>query len=71
MNLVHLVHESSAVELARKLADYAPETTLKRWRAGERDMAASLAQPAWLAPPPRWKGVVIHELRGTGMSSAG
>jgi hypothetical protein len=30
-------------------------------------MAASLGKPAWLAPPPRRKGVVVHELRGTGM----
>jgi NTE family protein len=70
MNLVRLVHESSAGDLVRKLSDYAPETALRRWRAGECDMAASLAKPAWLAPPPRRKGVVIHELRGTGTSRA-
>jgi NTE family protein len=66
MNLVRLVHEGSAVDLARKVGDYSPETALRRWRAGERDLAASLARPAWLAPPPRRRGVVVHELRGTG-----
>jgi NTE family protein len=71
MNLVRLVHESSSADLAQKVSDYAPETALRRWRAGERDMAASLGRPAWLAPPPRRKGVVVHELRGTGTPSAG
>lgn len=67
MNLVRLVHESNPADLVRKIADYSPATALLRWRVGKRDMAASLGKPAWLAPPPRRKGVVVHELRGTGM----
>ncbi len=36
----------------------------RRWKAGERDVATSLAHPRWLAPPPRLSGVVVHEVRG-------
>jgi NTE family protein len=65
MNLVHLVHESEATGLARKLADFSDEAIGRRWRAGERAVVASLAEPSWLAPPPQRIGVVIHELRET------
>jgi NTE family protein len=64
MNLVHLVHEVSPAVLAGAIDDFAATRTNPRWRAGERDMAASLARPALLAPPPRRVGVVVHELRG-------
>ena len=37
---------------------------LRRWQAGESDVATSLAHPRWLAPPPGVSGVVVHELRG-------
>jgi NTE family protein len=63
MNLVHLVHESEATELSRKLGDFSEDAIARRWRAGERAMVASLAQPSWLAPPPDRIGVVVHELR--------
>lgn len=63
MNLVHLVHESDASGLARKLGDFSDAAIARRWQAGERAMVASLAQPSWLAPPPEQIGVVIHELR--------
>jgi NTE family protein len=63
MNLVHLVHESEATDLTRKLGDFSDEALARRWRAGERAMVASLAQPSWLAPPPDRIGVVVHELR--------
>ncbi|MDB5410486.1 MAG: Patatin [Rhodospirillales bacterium] len=63
MNLVHLVHESDAGDLRRKLGDFSDEAISRRWRAGERAMVASLAQPSWLAPPPDRIGVVVHELR--------
>jgi len=66
MNLVHLVHEGGGpTELAGKLADFSGGGLAERWRAGERDMAASLARSAWLAPPSRRVGVVVHELRGS------
>jgi NTE family protein len=64
MNLVHLVHEVNPALLPKSVADYAPQRVTPRWRAGELDMAASLARPALLAPPPRRSGVVVHELRG-------
>jgi NTE family protein len=64
MNLVHLVHEVSPALLAGAVDDFATGRTNPRWRAGELDMAASLARPALLAPPPRRVGVVVHELRG-------
>ena len=63
VNLVHLVHESSAINLVDKLADFSPAGIEQRWRAGERDMAASLGRPAWLSPSPRRVGLVVHELR--------
>lgn len=64
MNLVHLVHESSTADLADKVADFSAAAMAQRWRAGERDMTASLGRSAWLVPPPRRVGVVVHELRG-------
>jgi NTE family protein len=64
MNLVHLVHESNAADLVGKVADFSPSAMARRWRAGERDMVASLGRSAWLTPPPRRVGVVVHELRG-------
>jgi NTE family protein len=64
MNLVHLVHESDAADLVGKVADFSPAAMARRWRAGERDMVASLGRSAWLTPPPRRVGVVVHELRG-------
>jgi len=64
MNLVHLVHEVNPALIAARADDFAAGPTNARWRAGERDMAASLARPALLAPPPRRVGVVVHELRG-------
>jgi NTE family protein len=63
MNLVHLVHESEVADLTRKLGDFSDEAIARCWRAGERAMVASLAQPSWLAPPPDRIGVVVHELR--------
>src|SRR5579862_5141108 len=64
MTILHLVHEGSAEGLAGKIADFAPAAVLRRWQAGESDVATSLAHPLWLAPPPRRLGVVVHELRG-------
>ena len=64
MTILHLVHEGSAAELAGKAADFSADAVLRRWQAGENDVATSLAHPLWLAPPPRRLGVVVHELRG-------
>ena len=64
MTILHLVHEGNAEELAGKLADFSSEAILRRWHAGESDVATSLAHPLWLAPPPRRLGVVVHEVRG-------
>jgi NTE family protein len=64
MNLVHLVHESNPADLVGKVADFSPTAMARRWRAGERDMVASLGRSAWLMPPSRRVGIVVHELRG-------
>jgi NTE family protein len=64
MTILHLVHEGSADGLAGKIADFSSDSVLRRWQAGENDVATSLAHPLWLAPPPRRLGVVVHELRG-------
>ena len=64
MTILHLVHEESAIDLAAKMADFSPGSVSRCWNAGESDVAASLAHPRWLAPPPRLSGVVVHEVRG-------
>jgi NTE family protein len=64
MTILHLVHEGNGDELAGKIGDFSPDSVLRRWQAGETDVATSLAHPLWLAPPPRRLGVVVHELRG-------
>ena len=64
MTILHLVHEGDPDELAGKMADFSSAAVRRRWRAGENDIATSLAHPLWLAPPPRRLGVVVHELRG-------
>jgi NTE family protein len=64
MTILHLVHEGSAAELDGKMRDFSPPALSRRWQAGEKDVATSLAHPLWLAPPPRRLGVVVHELRG-------
>jgi NTE family protein len=64
MTILHLVHEGSADDLTAKMADFSAASTQRCWRAGETDVATSLAHPLWLAPPPRRLGVVVHELRG-------
>jgi len=67
MTLVHLVHESDPADLVRKLRDFSQAAVRPRWHAGERDAAASLNRAAWLAPPPRRVGIVVHEMRGGGV----
>jgi NTE family protein len=64
MTILHLVHEESAVDLTARMADFSPGSVSRCWNAGESDVAASLAHPRWLAPPPRLSGVVVHEVRG-------
>ena len=64
MTILHLVHEGSANDLPTKMADFSPAAVMRRWRAGEGDIATSLAHPRWLAPPPRLSGIVVHEVRG-------
>lgn len=64
MTILHLVHDGNADQLAENMADFSSEAVLRRWQAGETDVATSLAHPMWLAPPPRRLGVVVHELRG-------
>jgi NTE family protein len=64
MTILHLVHEDNPLDLGGKMGDFSPGTILRRWQAGESDVATSLAHPRWLAPPPRRLGVVVHELRG-------
>ena len=64
MTILHLVHEGSAADLAVKMRDFSPGAVARRWKAGESDIATSLAHPRWLAPPSRLSGVVVHELRG-------
>jgi NTE family protein len=64
MTMLHLVHEDCAVDLAAKMSDFSAEALKRRWKAGESDAAMSLADPRWLAPPPRLTGVVVHEVRG-------
>lgn len=64
MTILHLVHEGNAVDFVAKMADYSSAAVARRWKAGESDIATSLAHPRWLAPPPRLSGVVIHEVRG-------
>ncbi|HYZ40364.1 MAG TPA: DUF3734 domain-containing protein [Stellaceae bacterium] len=64
MTILHLVHEINAAELAAKMVDFSTAAIARRWRAGETDVAASLAHPRWLAPPSRLSGIVVHEMRG-------
>jgi NTE family protein len=64
MTILHLVHEDCAVDLAAKMIDFSMAAVARRWKAGETDAAMSLADPRWLAPPPRLSGVVVHEVRG-------
>ena len=64
MTILHLVHEGDADEIAEKMVDFSSSAVRRRWRAGENDVATSLAHPLWLAPPPRRLGVVVHEMRG-------
>ncbi len=64
MTILHLVHEGNADALAGKIGDFSAEAVLRRWQAGENDVATSLAHPLWLAPPPRRLGAVVHEMRG-------
>ncbi len=71
MTLVHLVHESDPADLVRKLRDFSQAAVRSRWNAGERDAAASLNRAAWLAPPPRRVGIVVHEMRGGGVPTTG
>lgn len=63
MTILHLVHEGNVADLAAKMADFSPGAVTRRWKAGERDVATSLAHPRWLAPPSRLSGVVVHEVR--------
>ncbi len=63
MTILHLVHEGNVADLAAKMADFSSGAVTRRWKAGERDVATSLAHPRWLAPPPRLSGVVVHEVR--------
>jgi NTE family protein len=64
MTILHLVHEDCAVDLVAKMTDFSTGAVTRRWQAGETDAAMSLADPRWLAPPPRLCGVVLHEVRG-------
>jgi hypothetical protein len=64
MTILHLVHEDCAVDLAVKMTDFSTGAVMRRWKAGETDAVMSLADPRWLAPPPRLSGVVVHEVRG-------
>jgi NTE family protein len=64
MTILHLVHEGSAADLAAKTGDFSIPALMRRWQAGENDVATSLGHPLWLAPPPRRLGAVFHELRG-------
>jgi NTE family protein len=63
MTILHLVHEGDVADLAAKMADFSSGSVTRRWAAGERDVATSLAHPRWLAPPSRLSGVVVHEVR--------
>ncbi len=64
MTILHLVHEGNAADLAAKMRDLSSGAVTRRWKAGESDVATSLAHPRWLAPPSRLSGVVVHEVRG-------
>jgi len=64
MTVLHLVHEVNAADFTLKMADFSSAGVTRRWRAGESDIATSLAHPRWLAPPPRFSGIVVHEVRG-------
>lgn len=64
MTILHLVHECDAAGSADKMADFSSGAVMRRWKAGESDIATTLARPRWLAPPPRLSGVVVHEVRG-------
>ena len=64
MTVLHLVHEGNADDLPTKMADFSSASVTRRWRAGESDVAISLAHPRWLAPPSRLSGIVVHEVRG-------
>ena len=64
MTVLHLVHEGNADDLPTKMADFSSASVTGRWRAGETDVATSLAHPRWLAPPSRLSGIVVHEVRG-------
>ena len=61
MTILHLIHEGNAADLAAKMQDFSPGAVARRWKAGESDVATSLAHPRWLAPPSRLSGLVVHE----------
>ena len=50
--------------LIGETVDFSSASVTRRWRAGETDVAISLAHPRWLAPPSRLSGIVVHEVRG-------
>jgi len=64
VTILHLVHEGNGADLPAKMRDLSPASVARRWKAGESDVATSLAHPRWLAPPSRLSGVVVHEVRG-------
>jgi len=64
MTILHLVHEGDPTDFVAKMTDFSAAAIMRRWKAGENDIATSLAHPRWLAPPPRLSGIVVHELRG-------
>jgi NTE family protein len=64
MTVLHLVHQDSAADLTAGIGDFSTAAVARHWQAGESDAETSLADPRWLAPPPRLSGVVIREVRG-------
>ncbi len=61
-NIIHLIYRRQSYEFSSKDYEFSRGSEREHWQAGRQDTRRTLEYPEWFRPPPRERGVCVHDV---------
>ena len=61
-NIIHLIYRRQSYEFSSKDYEFSRGSEREHWQAGWNDTRRTLEYPEWFRPPPRSRGVCVHDV---------
>ena len=61
-NIIHLIYRRQSYEFSSKDYEFSRGSEREHWQAGWHDTRRTLEYPEWFRPPPRSRGVCVHDV---------